>query len=65
MSDDDIKIVNFAHLAEISAGIMRVLGGIIKDFGLDCKEKFGRGFQARVWQEALHKHLNNHVTMGE
>lgn len=33
------------------------LASMIRDFGLETEQKLGRGFQARVWQEALHKHL--------
>lgn len=36
---------------------LRVLSGMIKDFGLNCEEKFGRGFQAQVWKDALKAHL--------
>ncbi len=35
-----------------------VLLDMVTDFKLQCEHKFGRGFQARVYQEALHKHLD-------
>jgi hypothetical protein len=34
------------------------LESMIRDFELPHDVKFGRGFQARVYQEALHKHLD-------
>lgn len=33
------------------------LSTMIRDFDIQAEPKLGRGFQARVWQEALHKHL--------
>ena len=38
------------------------LDSMIRDFGITTDTKFGRGFQARLWQEALHKHLDAQVT---
>jgi hypothetical protein len=35
-----------------------MLESMIRDFELPHDVKFGRGFQARVYQEALHKHLD-------
>ncbi len=50
------------------AGIygLDALESMIRDFGIVSQTKFGRGSQARVWQEELHKHLDskkeeNHV----
>lgn len=42
------------------AGIygLDALSSMIRDFGLETEQKLGRGFQARVWQEALHNHLS-------
>jgi hypothetical protein len=34
------------------------LDSMVRDFNLQCESKFGRGFQAQVWKEALHKHLD-------
>ena len=34
------------------------LGSMVRDFDLEYPLKMGRGFQARVYQEALHKHLD-------
>jgi hypothetical protein len=34
------------------------LESMVRDFELPHDVKFGRGFQARVYQEALHKHLD-------
>lgn len=39
-----------------------VLDSMIRDFDLDAPQTFGRGFQARVWQEALHKHLRSKIS---
>lgn len=36
---------------------LNMLSGIIRDFNLDARRMLGRGFQAQVWKEALHKHL--------
>lgn len=36
---------------------LEVLEGMIRDFGLTAPEKFGRGFQAQVWKEALQAHF--------
>lgn len=33
------------------------LSSMIRDFDIEAPVKFGRGFQAQVWKEALHKHL--------
>lgn len=33
------------------------LASMIRDFKIDAESKLGRGFQAQVWKEALHKHL--------
>jgi len=33
------------------------LESMIRDFGIVSPTKLGRGSQARVWQEELHKHL--------
>ena len=35
-----------------------MLESMVRDFGLRCAVKFGRGFQARIYQEALHKYLD-------
>jgi hypothetical protein len=35
-----------------------MLDSMVRDFKLEYEPKFGRGFQARVYQEALHKHLD-------
>lgn len=40
-----------------------MLESMVRDFGLRCEAKLGRGFQARVYQEALHKHLDNLPTV--
>jgi hypothetical protein len=37
---------------------LAILAGMVRDFGLTCRETLGRGFQARIYQEALHKHLD-------
>lgn len=34
-----------------------MLDSIVRDFNLPTATKFGRGSQAQVWKEALHKHL--------
>lgn len=34
------------------------LASMVRDFDLDYEPKLGRGFQARVYQEALHKRLD-------
>jgi hypothetical protein len=34
------------------------LASMVRDFKLEYEPKLGRGFQARVYQEALHKHLD-------
>jgi len=34
------------------------LESMVRDFKLEYEPKLGRGFQARVYQEALHKHLD-------
>lgn len=41
------------------AGIygLDALATMIRDFDLDAPQRSGRGFQAQVWKEALHKHL--------
>lgn len=49
----DGKLVN--QMAGIYG--LDALASMIRDFGLETEQKLGRGFQARVWQEALHKHL--------
>ena len=36
-----------------------MLESMIRDFGIVTDTKFGRGFQARLWQEALHARLKN------
>lgn len=36
---------------------LNMLNSMIKDFALKTRDTMGRGFQARVWQEALRKHL--------
>lgn len=36
---------------------LNVLSGMVRDFKLEYEPKFGRGFQAQIWKEALHKHL--------
>lgn len=43
------------------AGIygLAALESMIRDFGLQAPVKFGRGSQAQVWREELHKHLEN------
>jgi hypothetical protein len=33
------------------------LESMVRDFALPHDVKFGRGFQARIYQEVLHKHL--------
>lgn len=45
---------------EAMAGIygLDMLASMVHDFKLDYEPKLGRGFQARVYQEALHKHLD-------
>lgn len=37
---------------------LNVLAGMVRDFKLNAPEKFGRGFQAQIWKEALHKELD-------
>jgi hypothetical protein len=37
------------------------LASMVRDFELTYEPKLGRGFQARVYQEALHKHLDTPV----
>lgn len=37
------------------------LSSMIRDFDLPAATKFGRGSQAQVWKEALHKHLAEKV----
>lgn len=37
------------------------LASMVRDFNLQCAAKLGRGFQAQVWKEALHKHLDTPV----
>jgi hypothetical protein len=32
------------------------LASMIRDFNITAEQKLGRGFQAQVWKEALHKH---------
>lgn len=51
--DPDGKLVNQMH------GIygLDALASMIRDFKLSAPDKMGRGFQAQVWKEALHKHL--------
>jgi hypothetical protein len=34
-----------------------VLSGIVRELSLPYEPKLGRGFQARVWQEAINKYL--------
>lgn len=34
------------------------LDSMVRDFNLEYEPKLGRGFQARMYQEALHKHLD-------
>jgi hypothetical protein len=34
------------------------LASMVRDFDLEYEPKLGRGFQARVYQEVLHKHLD-------
>jgi hypothetical protein len=54
ISGPDGKPVNQMH------GIygLDALESMIRDFALPHGVTFGRGFQARVYQEALHKHLD-------
>lgn len=40
---------------------LNVLAGMVRDFNLEYEPKFGRGFQAQVWKEVLHKHLGNNT----
>ena len=39
-----------------------MLAIMVRDFELEYELKLGRGFQARVYQEALHKHLDAAAT---
>jgi hypothetical protein len=34
-----------------------MLDSMVRDFDIQAESKFGRGSQAQVWKEALHKHL--------
>ena len=36
---------------------LHVLEGMVNDFRLKCERKYGRGFQARVYQDAIYKYL--------
>lgn len=36
---------------------LKVLAGIVTDFGLNCEEKYGRGFQAQVYKDAIRARL--------
>ena len=38
------------------------LASMVRDFDLEYEPKLGRGFQARMYQKALHKHLDAQVT---
>lgn len=38
------------------------LSSMVRDFDLPAETKFGRGSQAQVWKEALHKHLTAAAT---
>ena len=38
------------------------LSSMVRDLELDYVPKLGRGFQARVWQEAIHAYLNSNTT---
>lgn len=37
---------------------LNVLSGIVSDLGLEAPEKFGRGFQAQVWKDAIQAHFD-------
>jgi hypothetical protein len=54
ISGPDGKPVNQMH------GIygLDALASMVRDFNLDYEPKLGRGFQARTYQEALHRHLD-------
>lgn len=53
ISGPDGKPVNQMH------GVygLDMLSSMIRDFDIQTETKFGRGSQAQVWKEALHKHL--------
>lgn len=42
-----------------------VLDSMIRDFKIVSEPKFGRGSQAYVWRDALHKHLETPATANE